>query len=104
MGDVTEMVLIGLLCQACGAAFIDNGETGCPRSCVDCKPKKKKRKLSCTQWMEAKPMDYKIEQNKWRTWSIYKFNRKGFWGICGCRPTPEAAEKYIIEHRARKND
>ncbi len=35
MGETTEMILDGLLCQACGS-FIDGEEPGYPRNCEDC--------------------------------------------------------------------
>ena len=34
MGEMTEMVLDGLLCQVCGGV-IDGGESGYPRYCSD---------------------------------------------------------------------
>ncbi len=36
MGELSEMILDGILCQECGV-FIENGEAlGVPRSCEDC--------------------------------------------------------------------
>lgn len=36
MGEITEMVLEGLLCCRCGS-FIDENTGGYPRKCKDCK-------------------------------------------------------------------
>jgi len=35
MGDAIEMMLEGLLCNACGG-FVDGDTVGYPRSCEDC--------------------------------------------------------------------
>lgn len=35
MGQMTDAVLDGLLCQSCGG-FIDGEEPGYPRNCEDC--------------------------------------------------------------------
>lgn len=35
MGETTEMILDGLLCQVCGS-FIEGEEPGYPRNCEDC--------------------------------------------------------------------
>lgn len=35
MGDIAELVLMGVLCQECGSA-IDDDVTGYPRRCEDC--------------------------------------------------------------------
>ena len=49
MGDIAEMIMMGFLCQRCGA-FIDRDGFGIPRHCDCCKveeevkPKKKKIK------------------------------------------------------------
>ncbi len=50
MGDISEMMLDGTLCEACGA-FIDEEECGYPRLCAACSqetppepPKEKKSK------------------------------------------------------------
>ncbi len=46
MGEVAEMMLDGTLCQQCGT-YIDHGQAlGFPRSCSDCKPRKKKKKFN----------------------------------------------------------
>lgn len=42
MGDIAEMILHGFLCDKCGGV-VDGEETGYPRPCDDCKPKKKKK-------------------------------------------------------------
>jgi hypothetical protein len=36
MGEITEMILEGFLCEHCGA-FIDEDAGGFPRKCEDCK-------------------------------------------------------------------
>ena len=47
MGDIAEMMLDGTLCQVCGAAMQDVGDgfeaPGYPRTCEDCKPKRRER-------------------------------------------------------------
>lgn len=47
MGDISEMMLDGTLCEYCGC-YIEEGEAeGYPRKCTDCQEensKKKKRK------------------------------------------------------------
>jgi hypothetical protein len=49
MGEMTEMIMMGFLCQKCGT-FIDMDAFGFPRCCDCCKveekviPKKKKKK------------------------------------------------------------
>lgn len=35
MGETTEMILDGFLCQSC-CSFIDGEEPGYPRNCEDC--------------------------------------------------------------------
>jgi len=40
MGDVVDLVLDGILCEACGC-FIDGNASGHPRNCADCKDVKK---------------------------------------------------------------
>lgn len=35
MGEITEMILEGILCQLCGS-FIDGDEVGYPRFCEEC--------------------------------------------------------------------
>lgn len=35
MGETTELILDGLLCQSCGS-FIDGETSGYPRDCEDC--------------------------------------------------------------------
>lgn len=35
MGEITDMVLDGLLCEQCGV-FIDGNASGYPRTCNDC--------------------------------------------------------------------
>lgn len=44
MGENTEMILNGLLCQVCGTYMDDYEEPGYPRTCNDCKPKRKRGK------------------------------------------------------------
>lgn len=41
MGDVTDAILEGELCQQC-CVYIDDNIQGFPRYCYDCKPKTKK--------------------------------------------------------------
>ncbi|WP_268811922.1 hypothetical protein [Brevibacillus reuszeri] len=40
MGEVTDMMLSGLLCQVCGAYMDDFEEPGYPRTCEDCEENK----------------------------------------------------------------
>lgn len=40
MGEVTEMILNGLLCDVCGVYMEDLEESGYPRTCVDCENRK----------------------------------------------------------------
>lgn len=42
MGKIADNMLIGLLCDQCGS-FIDGTFPGYPRSCDDCKPKRKNK-------------------------------------------------------------
>lgn len=35
MGDIAEMMIMGILCEQCGC-YIDNEITGFPRLCDDC--------------------------------------------------------------------
>jgi hypothetical protein len=35
MGEITELILEGFLCQVCGS-FIDDQAAGYPRTCEDC--------------------------------------------------------------------
>lgn len=35
MGEVTDMILDGILCEECGE-YIDDDETGYPRKCAAC--------------------------------------------------------------------
>lgn len=35
MGETTEMILEGILCESCGV-FIDDANPGYPRRCEDC--------------------------------------------------------------------
>ena len=35
MGEITEMILAGVLCEQCGV-YIDEKASGYPRSCEDC--------------------------------------------------------------------
>jgi hypothetical protein len=50
MGDVSDAIMEGELCEECGV-WINHNYQGFPRSCSDCKPKKssskakRKRKL-----------------------------------------------------------
>lgn len=44
MGDISEMMLEGTLCEECGAFIEDGDGEGYPRKCEDCEPKKKKKK------------------------------------------------------------
>jgi len=42
MGEISDMIIDGILCQECGGYI---GEAvGYPRSCNSCKPKKKNKK------------------------------------------------------------
>lgn len=41
MGEISEMILEGILCQVCGCAC--DKSYGVPQTCSDCKPKKKKK-------------------------------------------------------------
>ena len=43
MGEITEQILNGELCESC-AGYIDNDEPGYPRKCSSCKPSKKRIK------------------------------------------------------------
>ncbi|MGK5511744.1 hypothetical protein [Brevibacillus formosus] len=40
MGELTEMMLSGMLCQVCGAYMDDFDDPGHPRTCQDCKEEK----------------------------------------------------------------
>lgn len=40
MGEMTEMILNGLLCDVCGAYMDDLEEPGYPRTCDDCENRK----------------------------------------------------------------
>ena len=40
MGEVSEMILSGLMCQACGDYIDDFEEPGYPRNCEDCEDEK----------------------------------------------------------------
>lgn len=48
MGEIADMMLDGTLCQVCGCAMEDVGPDfeppGHPRTCGDCKPKRRKRR------------------------------------------------------------
>lgn len=35
MGEITEMILEGILCEQCGS-LVDGKESGYPRKCEDC--------------------------------------------------------------------
>lgn len=35
MGEISEMILNGLLCEVCGT-YVDGEEPGYPRKCEDC--------------------------------------------------------------------
>lgn len=37
MGDIADMILMGFLCQECGAIMEDCDMPGFPRTCQDCK-------------------------------------------------------------------
>jgi hypothetical protein len=37
MGDISEMILDGILCEGCGD-LVDGAPTGHPRKCVSCRP------------------------------------------------------------------
>ena len=45
MGEITDMILKGFLCQECGGVVEDSLEEvpGYPVTCEDCKPKKKRK-------------------------------------------------------------
>ena len=36
MGEVVDLILDGILCEACGC-FIYGNASGCPRKCIDCR-------------------------------------------------------------------
>lgn len=40
MGDISEMMLDGTLCESCGV-YIDDNPQGVPRKCSDCKAEEK---------------------------------------------------------------
>jgi len=40
MGEISEMIFSGLLCQVCGAYMDDLEEPGYPRTCPDCEDSK----------------------------------------------------------------
>ena len=40
MGDITEMMLEGILCQSCGD-HLDDSDGDFPQSCADCKKEEK---------------------------------------------------------------
>jgi len=42
MGDVTDAILEGVLCEQCGV-YIDSPAGGFPRKCDDCKPKRRRK-------------------------------------------------------------
>ena len=42
MGDVTDAILEGALCEQCGV-YIDSPAGGFPRKCDDCKPKRRRK-------------------------------------------------------------
>lgn len=42
MGEIADLVLSGLLCQMCGTLMDDHLEPGYPRTCDDCKPRRKR--------------------------------------------------------------
>ena len=42
MGEIADAMIDGELCQECGVYI--GPATGYPRSCSDCKPRKRKRK------------------------------------------------------------
>ena len=50
MGDMADMMLDGTLCQECGGVMEDISENhelespGYPRTCADCKPRKRRKK------------------------------------------------------------
>jgi hypothetical protein len=37
MGEIAEMVLVGILCESCGCIVEDGYASGYPRQCEDCK-------------------------------------------------------------------
>ena len=43
MGEISEMIQEGILCSECGG-YVDDNESGHPRKCNLCQPKKKKKK------------------------------------------------------------
>lgn len=51
MGDVSEMILAGVLCEQCGGAIGDGQAPGHPRKCSDCGPAPGPlvRKVKCDQ-------------------------------------------------------
>ncbi|GED33996.1 hypothetical protein BCE02nite_51370 [Brevibacillus centrosporus] len=40
MGEVSERILSGLMCQVCGGYLEDFAEPGYPRTCEECEDKK----------------------------------------------------------------
>ena len=49
MGDISEMMLDGTLCQTCGS-YIEEGEAqGFPRDCNDCNPTEHFKKVNPQQ-------------------------------------------------------
>lgn len=55
MGDVTEMILEGMLCQVCGV-YMGDGD-GYPVTCGSCKPKKRKKKKAAAPKPEGQSAD-----------------------------------------------
>lgn len=44
MGEIAEMMIDGTMCQQCGV-YIESPSMGIPRTCRDCKPKRKRIKV-----------------------------------------------------------
>ena len=44
MSDVADMIVEGILCEACGVYIEDDEAAGYPRQCNDCKPRNKKQR------------------------------------------------------------
>lgn len=63
MGEITEMLLSGLLCEACGA-LVDGDEPGYPRRCVGCPPLKRRHAQSHRQQPPVPPKPPTPEEEK----------------------------------------
>lgn len=61
MGEISEMILEGLLCQVCGSYMDDFEEPGYPRTCEDCKEREKEMEISFSMEEQANDL---AEQNQ----------------------------------------